>query len=213
MPKAHRESTAPEKPLRLFFALWPDAAARAAIAAFAHEVAQRAGGRDPREENLHVTLAFVGDVSPDRIAALAAIGTDGALAAPPFMHRMKTGALIRAAVRLGAMAGGPVPVALEQALDMYAAAAGLAFQVVDDVLDTEGSAASLGKTAGKDAAQGKPTFVALLGVAGARERAAQLNVEAHATDRNPAILADRRPGIFRRVARAQRYRVDTCRAR
>jgi farnesyl diphosphate synthase len=96
------------------------------------------------------------------------------------MHRMKTGALIRAAVRLGAMAGGPVPAALGQALDLYAAAGGLAFQVVDDVLDAEGSAASLGKTAGKDAAQGKPTFVALLGVAGARERAAQLNVEAYA---------------------------------
>jgi len=111
---------------------------------------------------------------------LAAVGTTLSLAELERMHRMKTGALIRAAVRLGGMAGGPVPAALGQAFDVYAAAAGLAFQVVDDVLDTEGSAASLGKTVGKDAAQGKPTFVALLGVAGARERAAQLNVEAHA---------------------------------
>jgi farnesyl diphosphate synthase len=93
---------------------------------------------------------------------------------------MKTGALIRAAVRLGAMAGPEIPPAASKALDAYAAAAGLAFQVVDDVLDVLGLAASLGKTAGKDAAQNKPTFVALLGVAGARERAASLRVEAQA---------------------------------
>jgi len=111
MPKAHRESTAPEKPLRLFFALWPDAAARAAIAAFAHEVAQRAGGRDPREENLHVTLAFVGDVSPDRIAALAAIGTDGALAAPPFMLSLDVLGGFRDA-RIAWLGAEPVPTPL-----------------------------------------------------------------------------------------------------
>jgi farnesyl diphosphate synthase len=111
---------------------------------------------------------------------LAAVGTKLALVELERMHRMKTGALIRAAVRLGAMAGGPLPEVHGRALDAYAAAAGLAFQVVDDVLDSEGSAALLGKTAGKDAAHGKPTFVALLGVAAARERAAKLNVEAHA---------------------------------
>ena len=96
------------------------------------------------------------------------------------MHRMKTGALIRAAVRLGAACGRPLANAETVALDGYASAAGLAFQVVDDVLDVEGSAASLGKTAGKDAAQGKPTFVSLLGLPAAKARAEELRREAHA---------------------------------
>jgi len=96
------------------------------------------------------------------------------------MHRMKTGALIRAAVRLGAACGRPLANAETVALDGYASAAGLAFQVVDDVLDVEGSAASLGKTAGKDAAQGKPTFVSLLGLRAAKARAEELRREAHA---------------------------------
>jgi farnesyl diphosphate synthase len=111
---------------------------------------------------------------------LASVGATLALPELETMHRMKTGALIRAAVRLGAACGRPLAPGEAAALDSYASAAGLAFQVVDDVLDVEGSAASLGKTAGKDAAQGKPTFVALLGVAGARERAEALRVEAHA---------------------------------
>jgi farnesyl diphosphate synthase len=94
------------------------------------------------------------------------------------MHRMKTGALIRAAVNLGAACGAPLPDAERQALDVYAAAIGLAFQIVDDVLDVEGSAAMLGKTAGKDAAQGKPTFVSVQGLVAARQRAEALRVEA-----------------------------------
>jgi farnesyl diphosphate synthase len=96
------------------------------------------------------------------------------------MHRMKTGALIRAAVQLGAAFGRQLTAAEARALDAFAAAAGLAFQVVDDVLDVEGSAMSLGKTAGKDVAQGKPTFVSVLGLPAAKARAEALRVEARA---------------------------------
>jgi farnesyl diphosphate synthase len=96
------------------------------------------------------------------------------------MHRMKTGALIRASVRLGAACGRPLRAAETRALDAYAGAAGLAFQVVDDVLDVEGSAATLGKTAGKDLVQGKPTFVTSLGLAAAKQHAEALRTEARA---------------------------------
>jgi farnesyl diphosphate synthase len=110
---------------------------------------------------------------------LGAVGATLALRDLEMMHRMKTGALIRAAVRLGAVCGRPLSGAEAAALDVYAGAAGLAFQVIDDVLDVEGSATSLGKTAGKDAAQGKPTFVSLLGLTAAKERAEALRFEAH----------------------------------
>jgi farnesyl diphosphate synthase len=96
------------------------------------------------------------------------------------MHRMKTGALIRASVRLGAACGRPLESHESRALDAYAEAAGLAFQVTDDVLDVEGSPSSLGKTVGKDAAQGKPTFVTCLGIGAARARAEALRHEARA---------------------------------
>ena len=90
------------------------------------------------------------------------------------LHALKTGALLRCAVRLGALAGNATPAQAEQ-LDRYADALGLAFQIRDDLLDIEGDAATLGKTAGKDAAQDKATFPALLGMAASRDRLAALS--------------------------------------
>lgn len=110
---------------------------------------------------------------------LAAVGRSLTLAELEFMHIHKTGALIRAAVLLGAHCGGADAAALD-ALAHFANRAGLLFQVVDDILDAEASTATLGKTAGKDAAQGKPTYVNLLGSQRAKEQAAELRVEAHA---------------------------------
>ncbi len=95
------------------------------------------------------------------------------------MHIHKTGALIRAAVRLG-FCCGRISEAEQQKLDRYAKAIGLAFQVVDDVLDYDASTATLGKTAGKDSRQGKPTYVSAMGLARAREHAETLRAEAHA---------------------------------
>ncbi|MGO4303848.1 polyprenyl synthetase family protein [Cupriavidus sp. RAF12] len=94
------------------------------------------------------------------------------------MHRMKTGALLRASVRMGALCGNVDSVGLA-ALDRYAAAVGLAFQVVDDILDVTADTATLGKTAGKDAANDKPTYVSLMGLDAARALAAQLRTDAH----------------------------------
>jgi len=152
-----------------------------ALQALAFDALARCGLPDPGAACAELAYsAGAAGMAGGQAIDLASVGTTLPLPELERMHRMKTGALIRAAVRLGAMAGRAVPAASSKALDAYASAAGLAFQVVDDVLDVEGSAVSLGKTAGKDAAQGKPTFVALLGVAGARERAASLRVEAHA---------------------------------
>ena len=89
------------------------------------------------------------------------------------LHAMKTGALLRAAVRLGAIAAG-ADAGTHGALDAYAGALGLAFQIRDDLLDIEGDSATLGKTAGKDVAQDKATFPALLGVDASRARLRQL---------------------------------------
>ncbi len=90
------------------------------------------------------------------------------LAALARLHSLKTGALIRAAVRMGALAGRADAATLAR-LDDFAAALGLAFQIRDDLLDIEASSEQLGKTAGKDAAQAKSTYPALLGPEGARE--------------------------------------------
>lgn len=95
------------------------------------------------------------------------------------MHRMKTGALLLASVRMGAVAAGADEATLA-ALDRYGRAIGLAFQIVDDVLDVESTSEVLGKTAGKDAEQNKPTYVSLMGLEAARERAERLRREAYA---------------------------------
>jgi farnesyl diphosphate synthase len=96
------------------------------------------------------------------------------------MHRMKTGALLRASVRMGALAGETPSADAMRSLDAYAAAVGLAFQVVDDILDVTTDSATLGKTAGKDAKDGKPTYVSIIGLEASRELAAQLSTDAHA---------------------------------
>jgi farnesyl diphosphate synthase len=93
------------------------------------------------------------------------------------IHAAKTGALILASARLGAVAAGARP-AQRAALDGYARAIGLAFQIADDVLDATADAAALGKTPGKDAASGKLTFVTLLGLDTARAEAARVRDEA-----------------------------------
>ena len=94
------------------------------------------------------------------------------------MHGLKTGALIRAAVALGALSCPELDDAALQRLDQYAIKLGLAFQVIDDVLDCEADTATLGKTAGKDADNDKPTYVKLMGLAAARAYAETLVADA-----------------------------------
>ncbi len=139
--------------------LLPDASAQLAMA---HELAVASGSR-----------GMAGGQAID----LDSVGLDLTVPQLEHMHIHKTGALIRAAVRLGVACGGGVgePAA---ALDTYARAVGLAFQVVDDILDAEASTEQLGKTAGKDQAANKPTYVSILGIRPARELAAGLHDQA-----------------------------------
>jgi len=126
---------------------------------------------------------------------LESVGKTLSLPELEFMHILKTGALIRASVTLGGRCGTPTPKELER-LDHYAKVIGLAFQVVDDTLDAASSTATLGKTAGKDAVQGKPTYVTLLGLERARRLAEELRREAQ-----EAITGfDARAGYLRELA-------------
>jgi geranylgeranyl diphosphate synthase, type II len=109
---------------------------------------------------------------------LACVTPDAAGTMPPrldaeslrAMHARKTGALIRASASAGAVMGGGSDAQID-AIDRAAAEFGLAFQIIDDVLDIEGASANLGKTAGKDAAAGKPTYPALYGLAASKRMA------------------------------------------
>ena len=108
---------------------------------------------------------------------LSSVGKQLTLPELEQMHIHKTGALIRAAILLGANCGDLAQSQLDK-LDRYGKCIGLAFQVVDDVLDSEADTATLGKTAGKDADNDKPTYVTLLGVQAAKQMATDLHSEA-----------------------------------
>jgi farnesyl diphosphate synthase len=110
---------------------------------------------------------------------LASVGITLSLAELEQMHRLKTGALLRASVMLGALCGQMPDAQETAALDAYAAAVGLAFQVVDDVLDATADTHTLGKTAGKDAVDHKPTYVSILGLEASRALAQKLREDAH----------------------------------
>jgi geranylgeranyl pyrophosphate synthase len=133
----------------------------------------------PPEQRLHAvrvladaagSRGMVGGQAIDLAAVGLAATSAPDAAALTDMHARKTGALIRAASVTGAVLAGGDAGELD-AIDRYATDLGLAFQIIDDVLDVEGSAADLGKTAGKDAAAGKPTFPALYGLEGSRRMA------------------------------------------
>lgn len=124
----------------------------------------------PAERRLAM-LALLAQASGSRGMAggqamdLANVGRRLTRAELEVMHLHKTGALIRAAVLLGADSGAePLPADQRDLLDTFSKRAGLLFQVVDDILDDTASTATLGKTAGKDAADGKPTYISLLGL-------------------------------------------------
>ncbi|WP_428162004.1 polyprenyl synthetase family protein [Diaphorobacter sp.] len=139
-----------------------DGVAPAMQAQLCRELA-RAAGADGMAGGQAIDLASVGlQLSEDQLRQ---------------MHRLKTGALLQASVVMGAACGQPSEAAL-RALTDYGAAMGLAFQVVDDVLDVTQDSATLGKTAGKDAASDKPTYVSLMGLQAARAYADALHAQA-----------------------------------
>lgn len=112
---------------------------------------------------------------------LDAVGKTLDLQALEHMHECKTGALIRASVQLGALAGGCIDQDRLKVLDRCAGMLGLAFQVQDDILDVQSDSATLGKTAGKDARQAKPTFPSILGLDASRKHLTDLTEHALAT--------------------------------
>lgn len=109
---------------------------------------------------------------------LASVGLALSLPQLETMHRLKTGALLQASVMLGALCGKSLNASEKSALVAYADAIGLAFQVVDDILDATEDSATLGKTAGKDAADNKPTYVSILGLEPSRKLAQKLRDDA-----------------------------------
>lgn len=143
-----------------------------------------ADGQTPPQRQLHMvrilahasgSLGMCGGQAID----LASVGLQLSRAQLEQMHQLKTGALLRASVLLGALCGKDLNEVELAALNRYAHAIGLAFQVVDDILDATADSVALGKTAGKDAADNKPTYVSILGLAASHSLAENLRVQAH----------------------------------
>jgi farnesyl diphosphate synthase len=154
-----------------------------ALQSLAFQVIAESGLADSREVQLEMVRMLAAASGSRGMAGgqaidLAAVGRTLSLPELEFMHIHKTGAIIRAATVLGARCSNRLDAAQLAQLDRYAKCIGLAFQVVDDVLDTEASTATLGKTAGKDAEHNKPTYVSLMSVTDAKRFADELRCEA-----------------------------------
>jgi len=168
----------------------PDSADPAVVARKLRVLALVAGAAGP--------LGMVGGQAIDLGAAGRTPGPAPALdaAALADMHARKTGALIRAAAVAGAVMAGAEP-AREHAIDAWAGEIGLAFQIVDDVLDVEGASADLGKTSGKDAVAGKPTYPAFYGLERSKLLAADAVARADAALAGAGLAGSHLPAIAR----------------
>ena len=154
-----------------------------AMQALAFEVLTPEHGVDPalqaRLVGLLARAAGAAGMAGGQAIDLASVGQPLDEIALRDMHRRKTGALLEASVMMGAACGRPTA-ATQAALHDYGRAVGLAFQVVDDILDVTQASETLGKTAGKDQDSNKPTFVSVLGLDAARRHAEALRQQAHA---------------------------------
>ena len=135
---------------------------------------------------------------------LEAVGKALTLPELEHMHILKTGALIRASVLMGAYCGREIPAPSFESLDRYAKTVGLAFQVVDDILDEDGDASTLGKTVGKDKAANKPTYTSVMGLPEARKFALELLADAHEALAAFDGRADRLRGLADFIVRRER---------
>lgn len=152
-----------------------------ALQALAFELLTPEQGVDPSTQatlcRLLARAAGSGGMAGGQAIDLASVGVCLTERQLREMHRLKTGALLQASVMMGAACGAPTATA-RQALSDYGAAIGLAFQVVDDILDVTADSATLGKTAGKDACHDKPTYVSVLGLDASRQYARDLHAQA-----------------------------------
>ncbi|WP_456407039.1 (2E,6E)-farnesyl diphosphate synthase [Thiolapillus sp.] len=153
-----------------------------ALQSLAFEILAKPGGGISAETRLQMIRVLANSSGSRGMAGgqamdINGVGREMSLPELEIMHIHKTGALIRASVKLGALSAGGNPDQITK-LEHYAKAIGLAFQVQDDILDITENSQTLGKTQGKDAADNKPTYPALLGLEGARQQARELLEEA-----------------------------------